>query len=87
MAILLHDAAIEGAYVDLQKVYEVFSKLNYATIKSEMGTKSERLTGRKITLLASSLSVTSMEVVAKKYFNINHEAIQNLKYKKPGQEI
>ena len=72
---------MEGAYVDLQKVYEVFNEQKAPTPKSEMGTKSERLNGRKITLLASSLSFTSMEVVAKKYLNINHEAIQNLKYK------
>ena len=39
-----------------------------------------RLNGRKITLLAHSVSGKGMEQIAKKYLNISHETIQNLRY-------
>ena len=82
MALLLHEAAIDGAYVDLQRVRKVLSEQRLPAAFYGMG-KSEnegRLNGRQITLLARNLLSKTMKQIAKKYLNISHETIQNICY-------
>ena len=79
MALLLYEGAIDGAYVDLQKVRTVLFEQR-KTDEPAVNENDERLNGRQITFLAQAIRLKEMKLVARKYLNISHETIQNICY-------